>query len=212
MRSLLTAALCAALTAAPLRSQQVSPPVTIGAGASYRLSPGDVVRVGVFGHEEFSGQFVVDENGKISFPVLGDIDTRNVTVADVREKLRTGLAGLFNQPFVTVTPLFRIAVLGEVFKPGLYSVDPTLSVIDVIALAGGSTPNGNLNSIRLLRGGKAHIIQFDQQQTGTLSAIGVRSGDQIFVPGKKFTTATLQMIISVLQLGISVIVLYETVK
>ena len=213
MRSLVTAAFAAALIAAPIAAQQqTATPAPTNSGATYHLSPGDILKVSVFGHDEFSGQYVVDENGKLTFPVLGDIDTRNVTVADVREKLRAGLASLFNQPFVTVTPLFRIAVLGEVYHPGLYSVDPTLSVIDIVALAGGNTPNGDLNGIRLLRGSHEHVIRFDQQQTGTLNALGVRSGDQIYVPGKKFNAQTLQIIISFVQLGISAVVLYETVK
>jgi len=91
MRPLSLAALCAALVAAPARAQQPTPPVTTNAGATYRLSPGDILKVAVFGHEEFSGQFQVDENGRLTFPVIGEIDTRNVTVADVREKLRQGL-------------------------------------------------------------------------------------------------------------------------
>jgi len=214
MRPLLAAALCATLVAAPLRAQQPIAPVTSNAGATYRLSPGDILRVLVFGHEEFSGQFQVDENGKLTFPVIGEIDTRDGTVADVREKLRKGLAGLINQPFVSATPLFRVAVLGEIQRPGLYIVDPTLSVIDVIAQAGGPTPNGNLNEIKLIRGGQRHVVNFETQQTqtSTLAAVGIHSGDQIFVPGKKFTAATLSLIISILQLGISAVVLYETVK
>ncbi|HEY2825367.1 MAG TPA: polysaccharide biosynthesis/export family protein [Gemmatimonadales bacterium] len=214
MRPLLALALGTAFLTAPARAQQTTPPVTANAGASYHLSPGDILKVSVFGHEEFSGQFQVDENGKISFPAIGDIDTRNITVADVREKLRQGLSGLFNQAFVSVTPLFRIAVLGDVMRPGLYTADPTLSIIDVIALAGGPSQNGNLNGIRLLRGGQQHVISFNGEQTqmGTLSSLGIRSGDQIFVPGKKFNAATLSLIVGVLQLGISIVVLVNTVK
>jgi polysaccharide export outer membrane protein len=166
------------------------------------------------GWSRFRDTIQVDENGKLTFPVIGEIDTRNVTVAEVRDKLRQGLAGLFNQPFVSVTPLFRIAVLGEVQHPGLFVVDPTLSVIDLVALAGGPTPNGNLNDIKLVRGAQRHVVNFEAQQTqtATLGSIGIRSGDQIFVPGKTFTASTLALIISIVQLGVSVVVLYETLK
>ena len=214
MRLILAAVLSATLVAAPVRAQQPTTPVTANAGANYRLSPGDILKVSVFGHDEYSGQFQVDENGKLSFPVIGEIDTRNITVAEVRERLRQGLSSLFNQPFVAVSPLFRIAVLGDVVKPGLYIVDPTMSVIDVIALAGGPSPTGNLNDIKLIRGGQRHVVNFESQQTQTasLGTIGVRSGDQIFVPGKSFTAATLQIIISIAQLALTAVVLYETVK
>ena len=218
MRPLSGLLLCAAFVAAPAVAQQ--PPtatpatVTRGAGSSYHLSPGDLLMVKVFGHDEYSGQFQVDETGKLTFPVIGEIDTRNATVADVRERLKQGLGTLFNQPFVIVTPLFRIAVLGEILRPGLYTVDPTLSVIDVIALAGGATQSGNLNDIRLLRGGHEQKVSLEQQTTvnGSLEAIGIRSGDQIIVPSHTFTAATMGLLLQVLGLGISIILLYNSVK
>lgn len=203
------------MIAPPAAAQQPpAAPVTRGAGSTYHLSPGDLLLVKVFGHDEYSGQFQVDENGRLSFPVIGDIDTRNVTVADVRERLRVGLSTLFNQPFVIVTPLFRIAVLGEIVRPGLYTVDPTLSVIDVVALAGGATSTGNLQEIRLLRGGHEQRVSLDNRDParGTLEAIGIRSGDQIIVPGKKFTAATLGLILQFLQLGVSIVILVNTLK
>src|SRR5262249_7788163 len=151
------------------------------------------------GHEEFTGQFQVDENGRIAYPGLGEIDTRNITVPEVRDKLQLGLSGLFNKPFVSVSPLVPIALPREVTHPRLYTGDPTLSVIEVIALAGGPAPNGNMNDIKLIRGGQRHVVNFEAQQTQTasLGVIGVRSGDQIFIPGKAFTAQTLQIIISV---------------
>ena len=53
-----------------------------------------------------------------------------MTLAALRERMRQGLEQIFKSPFVTVTPLFRMAVLGQVRNPGLYTVDPAFSVLD----------------------------------------------------------------------------------
>jgi protein involved in polysaccharide export with SLBB domain len=206
MRALASLTLLGLLAAVPAAAQ-VPPttPVTTATGSTYHLTPGDVIRVSVWEHQEFSGQFEVDETGTIAYPVLGDIDVRNVTVAELRERLRQGLATLLNQPFVTVTPLFRIAILGEIVKPGLYTVDPTVSVIDVVALAGGPTPDANLNKILLLRGGHQQAMSLEREIThGSLETIGVRSGDQILVARKSLTKSDIGLLLNIGQFVLTV--------
>jgi len=176
----------------------------------HALRPGDILKVDVWGHQEFSGQFAVDETGRLQYPVLGDIDVRTLTVYDLRERLRQGLEVLYKSPFVTVTPLFRMAVLGEVRQPGLYTVDPTLSVLDVVAMAGGPVPGANMNKLRLLRGGSEQQLSFSKG--GSLQEMGVRSGDQIIVPRKSFTGADLNLLLGLAQLALTVAVLVTTVS
>ena len=197
--------------AAPAAAQEPQGIVT-GATAAYRLRPGDVLEIRVWGREEFSGRFQVDENWQIQYPVLGEIDLRDLTVAQVRDSLRSGLEEIFRTPFVTVTPLFRMAVLGEVRSAGLYTVDPTLSVIDVVALAGGPTSDGNMNKIRLLRSGEETRVNFEEETVRgrTLAEIGVRSGDEIVVPRKWLTRDDLLVLLSLLQVGLSIAILINT--
>ena len=177
---------------------------------SYMLRAGDVLKVTVWGHADFSGQFVVDETNHIQFPVIGDIDAHNVSVAELRDRLRAGLDQLFKQPFVTVEPLFRMAVLGQVRSPGLYTVNPTLSVLDVVAMAGGPTPSGSLNKIQLMRGGEA--LQLSFSKGSSLQDMGVRSGDQIMVGRKGFSREDLGLILTVAQVALSVAILVTTLK
>lgn len=189
-------------------------PVVSGAGGNYALRPGDIVRIQVWGQEAYSGQFQVDERGLLQYPVLGEIDTRDLTVAQVRDRVREGLETIFNSPFVTVTPLFRMAVLGEVVRPGLYTVDPTLSVLDVVAMAGGTNRSGDLNRIRLLRAGQERRLSFEQESIRgrTLQEIGVRSGDQILVARPPFTREDLVILLQAVQISVSVVILYNTLK
>ena len=179
---------------------------TTGSGPSYRLRPGDILVITVWGRDEYSGEFKVDETGRIPYPVLGEIDTRQKTMAQIREEIRAGMQRIFNDPFVTVNPQFSIAVLGEVRSPGLFPVDPTLTVLDIVAMAGGPSANGNINKIRLLRGGQTLDLRFERDRVGalTLQEVGLRSGDQIMVARRGFTGDDLRTLLSVLQLGLSV--------
>jgi polysaccharide export outer membrane protein len=211
MRTLIAAAVACAALALPARAQNPGGVVS-GAGAAYQLRPGDVLQIRVWGQEAFSGQFQVDETWTIQYPVLGDISVQDLTVAQVRERVRAGLEKLFNQPFVTVTPLFRMAVLGEVRTSGLYTVDPTLSVLDVVAMAGGPSPDGNLRKIRLIRGGRELRVDFEREALAgrTLSEIGVRSGDEIVIPRKWFTRGDFLLLAALLQVGLSIAIFINT--
>ena len=205
MRNLLCL-LFLAVTAVPTTAQDQD---TVGSGASYMLRPGDVLQIVVWGQEEYSGSFKVDETGRIPYPVIGAIDTRGKTMAQIRNEIRAALSQIFNAPFVTVTPQFNIAVLGEVRNPGLFSVDPTQTVLDIVAMAGGPNSNGNINKIRLLRGGQTLDLRLERDRVGglTLQEVGLRSGDQIMVARRGFTGDDLRMLLSILQLGLSVVIL-----
>ncbi len=206
--SLLIMIVALASGAAALAAQEQGAIFTGGA-TSYVLNPGDVLRIEVWGRESLTGQFQVDELGNVNYPMLGAISTRGITVAELRDTLRSGLENLFASPFITITPLFRLAVLGEVRNPGLYTIDPTLTVLDVVALAGGPTPNGNLNNTHLIRR-KVETAADTLQQTlrgQTLQEMGVRSGDRIIVPRKRFTLSDIALYASIAQLGFSLLIL-----
>jgi len=163
------------------------------------IRPGDVVHIQVWGHDELSGEFPVDENYNLLFPLVGSINVRDVTVSQLRERLNTELSQLFQRPFFTLTPMFRVAVLGEVYKPGLYSVDPTLSVVDLLALAGGPTRQANQNKLQLIRGGQAVHVSLEPQAiaTASLRELGVRSGDQLVMGRATFTREDFGLLLAI---------------
>jgi protein involved in polysaccharide export with SLBB domain len=93
-------------------------------------------------------------------------------------------------------------------------VDPTLSVLDVVALAGGASPDGNLRKIRLIRGGQELRVDFEREAIAgrTLADIGVRSGDEIVVPRKWFTRSDFLLVAALLQVGLSIAIFANTVN
>ncbi len=169
--------------------------------ASPRLAirPGDVIRLEVWDHKEMSGEFPVDENYDVVFPLIGPVNVRHISVAQLRDRLNTDLGQLFQRPFFTLTPLFRVAVLGQVMRPGLYSADPTLTIVDLVAMAGGPTSQANQNGMQLIRNGQRIRIPLDPATLArsTLQELGVRSGDQLVMPRAFLTREDLGLIVNI---------------
>ena len=147
--------------------------------APVSLEPGDVLRVTIWREEDLSGEFTVDERGAVTLPMLGEQRVAGMPLSEMRDRLIAAYRVQLRNPSIEITPLRRIHVLGEVNKPDLYEVDPTISIAGVIALAGGATGSGDLNRIRVLRGGE--VIRQRIAAESALATADVKSGDQIFV-------------------------------
>lgn len=170
--------LAVATLAAPATSQQTSSSPAVDAADVLR--PGDVVRLTVWREESFSGEFSVDGDGRVVLPRLGTMDVAGVPTSELRERIVDGLGRYLRNPSIDVAFLRRIAIHGAVTRAGLYPVDPTMTVLDVLALAGGARPDGRLDEIRLIRdGAEIMTIPTTGLQMGELR---IRSGDQLFVP------------------------------
>jgi polysaccharide export outer membrane protein len=204
--AILTLAACAG-GPAPLPMAPAGPGADSAAGP-LTLRPGDIVKVQVFGHEELSGEFPVDENTNLILPIVGEFSVSGLSVAEVRAKIRREFGQLYTQSFVAITPLFRVAVLGEVQRPGLYSVDPTMTIYDVVAQAGGTTRQATENQMRLLRAGQAYSFGLQAQSVArsTMRELGIRSGDQLIIPRKALSQEAWYIM---LQLGNTLLLAYS---
>ncbi|MEL6827621.1 MAG: polysaccharide biosynthesis/export family protein [Pseudomonadota bacterium] len=141
-------------------STPVSPPATPAAGApvvtapvsEYRLGPQDQIRVTVFGQPELSGEFVVGSNGKVSLPLIGDVDATGLTVSEFQRRAETLLLdGYLNDPKVSAEVMNHrpYYILGEVNTPGQYQYANGLTVMNAIATAGGFTYRGNTREVMI---------------------------------------------------------------
>jgi polysaccharide export outer membrane protein len=173
------------------------------------LRPGDVIKIQVWQHEELSGEFPIDENFNLLFPIMGELSVRGLSVQELRTRIRAELGRLFTNPYVAVIPLFRVAVLGEVNRPGLYSVDPTLSVYDLVALAGGPLRAADDRDLRLIRAGELYPLPLNAVSIAqsTLRELGVRSGDQLLVPRKALTREDWVLLLQMGNLAVGIAVL-----
>ena len=164
---------------APAVAIAQSPDANTSSSSQQSLRPGDVIRVAIWREPDLSGEFLVDEQGVVTLPLLGKRNVTNTPVAALRDSLTAGYAVELRNPSVTITPLRRIYVMGEVSRPGLYIVDPTVTLAGAIALAGGASPIGNLNRLRVVRNGK--IVNDRVASSSPLNAVDIRSDDQVFV-------------------------------
>ncbi len=146
------------------------------------LAPGDMIRLRFWQETQFSGDFPVDERGFVTLPLLGVKQVTQWPADQVKAQLiREYGRQLRNQP-ADVTMLRRVSVIGAVTNPGLYHVDPTMRVGDVLALAGGASDGARQNRVQVLRGGRVLYGRLDDSAT----LHGLQSGDQLVVPQKSW--------------------------
>jgi len=155
-------------------------PVSVGGG----VRPGDVIRVWIWREQAYSGDFPVGARGEVVLPLLGEVEVPGKSADQLTDSLQRAYRKYLNNPSIQVTVLRRVAVQGEVAKPGLYPADATITVSDLISLAGGVTGNGNQKKIQLVRQGRVLVSGLGP---GTvLETSPVQSGDEVYVPQKSW--------------------------
>lgn len=174
---------------------------TIGEGAT--VKPGDQIALRVWREPEMSGTFLVAANGDVVLPRLGVVKASNHTVVAFQELLRRAYAEYLRDPAFEVTVLRRVGVHGEVNKPGLYLVDLTMTLRDVIAQAGGVTALGDPNSITIVRGGQR--IHFGKRQSAELLTAELISGDQVAIGQRSWFERNSLAVVSTAAVVISLI-------
>ena len=105
------------------------------------LAPGDAIRTTFWREPQLNGDYRVDETGTVVLPVLGARSVRDIDPVHLKTALVNDYGRQLRSPDdVQIVLLRRVRVLGAVKTPGLYLVDPTMTLGDVIALAGGGDP------------------------------------------------------------------------
>jgi protein involved in polysaccharide export with SLBB domain len=156
----------------------------MAADSDYRLGPGDKVRVIVFGEDSLSGEFLVSDGGTIAFPLVGEIDVRNRTVAQFQTDMLALLRdGYFTDPRVSVEVLnYRpFFILGEVNKPGTYPYTSGLTVFNAVATANGFTYRANTRKVFIKRADQAR-----EEEVPLTSTVVVQPGDTIRIAERFF--------------------------
>jgi polysaccharide export outer membrane protein len=165
------------------------------------LVPGDALRVTVFREPDLTGEYPVDQNGVVVFPLLGERRVLGMAADSLEQVLVQAYREFLRDPAINVTVLRRVSVLGEVREPGLYPVDLTMSLNEALALAGGVSPNGNLNDIRLIRG--PDVMLRDMEGGVPLSATPLMSGDQIFVGQRSWLSRNMALVTALITVSAS---------
>jgi len=184
---LLTLVLASAAMAAP-PAANTGPP----ADAAYTVKPGDTLTVSVWKEPDLQGPVLVRPDGMFSFPLAGQMDARNKTVAELQQELTSKLKKYISDPVVTVSIQEikgnKVYVIGQVQKPGDFVVNPRVDVMQALSMAGGTTPFAALGDIMILRrtdtGQQALPFKYTDVVRGRnlQQNIMLQAGDVVVVP------------------------------
>jgi polysaccharide export outer membrane protein len=175
---------------AATQPQASSQPAAATTDASYKIGPQDVLRVDVWKETEISRSVPVRPDGKISLPLLNDVQAAGLTAMELANGITEGLKKFINNPQVTVTVTEinsrRVYVTGEVTRPGAYPLLPNMTALQALTSAGGFTQFSNTKKIYVLRneGGKQtkHPFNYKAVLDGKQDDVPLQPGDTIVVP------------------------------
>jgi polysaccharide biosynthesis/export protein len=160
---------------------------------SYRLGPGDRVRVDVLNVPEYSGEYIVLVDGTLNLPVIGAIPVGGYSLTDASKIISNRYSPLVKRPFVTVGLLIprpiQVSIAGEVNRAGSYTIPlaetrkfPTLS--QVVQLAGGVSQTSDLRRVLVRRGNTVRSFNLLAvlRNADISQDITLRDGDRVFIP------------------------------
>lgn len=165
----------------------------VRAPGDYVIGPGDVLDIQFWREKDLSGEVTVRPDGKITTPLLNDVQAADLTPDELRVRLvEAAAAFLEDTPVATVVVKQinsrRAFITGEVDKPGPYSVAAPTTVLQLIAMAGGLKEYAKRNRIVVLRTEKGRQVRlmfdYDKVVSGKALAqnIELRPGDTVVVP------------------------------
>ena len=157
----------------PITAQVAAPPMVT-------LNPGDVLRIAVWRHPEFSGDFPVAGDGSLVHPLYRVVKVGGVPLPVAEGRIRDFLAQYETNPAFVVVPLLRVGVSGQVRQPNLLTLPPETTIAQALMLAGGPTDVANLEHVHLIRGGALQDLDLTLPN-GPAMQMRVQSGDQIVV-------------------------------
>ena len=167
-------------------------PVSAATDADYVIGPQDVVRIDVWKEPEISRTIPVRPDGKISLPLLNDIQASGLTALQLGKAIRDGLTKYLTNPEVTVTVTEinsrRVYITGEVARAGAFPLLPNMTVLQALSSAGGFTQFAKTKGIYVLRNeaGKQVKLPFNYKEVvkgkNQDENILLQPGDVIVVP------------------------------
>jgi protein involved in polysaccharide export with SLBB domain len=179
---------------------------------------GDRILLQVDSEPQLSDTFPVGPNQELVLPVVGVISLHGVLRSELQAAMTRELGRFLRDPIVRALPLIRIAVVGEVTKPGFYLLPPTYVVSDVITAGGGPTQDAKVDQMRVERGGRRLLEGEALQQLiaegRTLDDAGIRPGDKFVIPAISRGRAldTVRIVSIVLSIPLTIYALIQVFK
>jgi polysaccharide export outer membrane protein len=158
----------------------------------YLLGPEDAIEISVWKEPELTKQLVIRPDGKITYPLIGEVKAAGLTVKQLQEEILKRLEKFVTDANVTVillkTQHYKLYVTGKVNKPGDFIVGRPVTVMQALSMAGGLTPFAAPSRIVILRkgGGKEEVFSFDYNAVSRGNNLEqnrtLKPGDVVVVP------------------------------
>ena len=156
----------------------------------YIIGPEDVLHIFVWREESLTKTVPVRIDGKISLPLLDDIQAAGLTPLQLKEELTTKLKGFVDNPTVTVTVIeansYRVFISGEVKMPGIIHIRSKITLVKLIIMAGGFTEWANKRKILVIttEDGKEKrtTVNYNKIIDGDKPDIVIKHGDTVIIP------------------------------
>ncbi len=159
----------------------------------YRIGPSDVLAINVWKDAELTRTVTVRPDGKISLPLVGELEVSGLTAASVQRLIGQRLAEYISSPQVTVmvqeVKSQTYVVVGKVTKPGSYELGKPTTVLEAVAIAGGFLDFAKANKVKIIRrreGGQSETLYFDYNKVikgkNPEQNVQLQNGDTIVVP------------------------------
>ncbi len=156
----------------------------------YVIGAEDVLQIEVWREKNLSDKVPVRMDGKISLPLIHDVQAAGRTPLQLKEDLREKLKDFVDDPQVSVTVLdansFKVYISGQVRTPGALKLKSRTSLLQIIPMAGGFTEWANQKKILIIRkteGGEERIkANYKKMADGKDPALWLKPGDTIIVP------------------------------
>jgi len=165
--------LIAVMLSAPLGFAQQAPVVADGCPGDYVIGQEDVLEIAVWNNTAITRTVPVRPDGKISLPLVNDVQAAGLTAMQLRDRLTKALVEYIPTPSVSVivreVHSFKVTVIGQVRTPGRYEMKDRATVLDVLAVAGGFTEFAARNDVVVLRadGPATRRIRFHYESMGS---------------------------------------------
>lgn len=178
-----------ALSALPVFAQGEQ---DISPASGYAVQPGDVLDISVWKEEGLQQEVLVTPDGRLSFPLVGNIEAKGQTVQQLSRLITEKIVKFIPDPAVTVSLKQnlgnRIYVIGKVNRPGEFPINRYVDVMQALSMAGAMTPFADRDDIRILRrnGMTQQAIPFDYDEVeagrNLEQNIILKAGDVVVVP------------------------------
>ncbi len=173
------------------KDHKVPDPSAVGAAVdsnTYKVGPSDTLQISVWNEEKFTLKAVVQQNGKFTMPLVGDIQAGDSTPKEIEVAVAKALTKYVVKPLVTVTVLDvgskKYYLDGLVNHPGEYPLAVPTTVFEAISKSGGLQDFANKKKIYVLRGDKKLPFNYKEVLNGKNLAqnIHLEPGDHVVVP------------------------------